>query len=76
MRLTRASPAAPGFDLTGADTLAFAAGVYLTYLTFIEDGNPNFLPGDGGRRLINFAKWTKAAVVMREIQGFQQMPYK
>lgn len=48
--------------------------MYLTYLTFIEDGNPNFLPGD--QKLINFAKWTKAAVVMREIQSFQQMPYK
>lgn len=51
-----------------------SAGVYLTFLTFIEDGNPNFLQGD--RKLINFGKRMKSAGVLREMQTYQSVPYK
>jgi len=46
-------------------------GMYLTDLTFIEDGNPDTL-ADG---LINFAKRRRIAAVIREIQQYQQTPY-
>ena len=49
-------------------------GVYLTFLTFIEDGNPNFLSGE--RKLINFGKRMKSAGVLREMQTYQTVPYK
>ncbi|TPX32233.1 hypothetical protein SmJEL517_g04638 [Synchytrium microbalum] len=48
-------------------------GVYLTDLTFIEDGNPDVLRSNS--RLINFGKHAKTADLTREIQRFQQMPY-
>jgi hypothetical protein len=41
-------------------------------LTFIEDGNPNFLKGSN---LINFAKRAKTAEVIREIQQYQSIGY-
>ncbi|CAG8769421.1 2943_t:CDS:2, partial [Ambispora leptoticha] len=44
-------------------------GVYLTDLTFIEDGNPDTLKKD--RALINFSKRMKTAEVIREIQQYQ-----
>ncbi|KAK6350152.1 hypothetical protein TWF696_006396 [Orbilia brochopaga] len=47
-------------------------GVYLTDLTFIEDGNPDLLKGTD---LINFAKRAKTAEVIREIQQYQLVPY-
>jgi hypothetical protein len=47
-------------------------GVYLTDLTFIEDGIPDKLNGS----LINFAKRRKISVVIREIQQYQQTPYQ
>ncbi|CAI2180023.1 2452_t:CDS:2, partial [Funneliformis geosporum] len=47
-------------------------GVYLTDLTFIEDGNPNNLKKS---RLINFSKRMKTAEVIREIQQYQSAPY-
>ncbi|CAG8772056.1 10462_t:CDS:1, partial [Funneliformis caledonium] len=46
--------------------------VYLTDLTFIEDGNPNNLKKS---RLINFSKRMKTAEVIREIQQYQSAPY-
>jgi hypothetical protein len=46
-------------------------GVYLTDLTFIEDGNKDYL--DNG--LINFDKRRKISQVIREIQQYQQTPY-
>ena len=47
-------------------------GVYLTDLTFIDDGNRNEY---GGRSdLINFDKRRKTSLVIREIQQYQQ-PY-
>ncbi|KAI8992261.1 ras guanine nucleotide exchange factor domain-containing protein [Pilobolus umbonatus] len=48
-------------------------GIYLQDLTFIEDGNPNFLKSSS--TLINFAKRAKTAEVIREIQQYQSMGY-
>jgi hypothetical protein len=45
--------------------------MFLTDLTFIEDGTPNELPGG----LVNFAKRRSLAQVIREIQQFQQCPF-
>ncbi|XP_074107053.1 ras-specific guanine nucleotide-releasing factor 2 [Cotesia typhae] len=47
-------------------------GLYLTDLSFIEEGTPNFT--DEG--LLNFAKMRMIAHVIREIRHFQQTPYK
>lgn len=49
-------------------------GIYLQDLTFIEDGNPNFLKTS--KDLINFAKRAKTAEVIREIQQYQTMGYQ
>ncbi|RKP06352.1 ras guanine nucleotide exchange factor domain-containing protein [Thamnocephalis sphaerospora] len=43
-------------------------GVYLTDLTFIDDGNPDKLPKTD---LINFSKYSKCADVISEIQQYQ-----
>ncbi|KAL0088558.1 ras guanine nucleotide exchange factor domain-containing protein [Phycomyces blakesleeanus] len=48
-------------------------GIYLQDLTFIEDGNPDFLKASN--TLINFAKRQKTADVIREIKQFQSPPY-
>jgi son of sevenless len=47
-------------------------GVYLTDLTFIEDGIPSTVKNSN---LINFAKRTKTAEVIRDIQQYQNVPY-
>ncbi|KAL1987021.1 hypothetical protein VTN96DRAFT_5177 [Rasamsonia emersonii] len=47
-------------------------GVYLTDLTFIEDGIPSNTPSD----LINFNKRAKTAEVIRDIQQYQSVPYQ
>ncbi|KAJ8955431.1 hypothetical protein NQ318_003529, partial [Aromia moschata] len=47
-------------------------GLYLTDLSFIEEGTPNFT-ADG---LLNFSKMRMIAHVIREIRHFQQTPYK
>ncbi|KAI8890854.1 ras GEF [Backusella circina FSU 941] len=49
-------------------------GIYLQDLTFIEDGNPNFLKTS--KDLINFAKRAKTAEVIRELQQYQSMGYQ
>jgi len=46
-------------------------GVYLTDLTFMEDGNPDNIDG-----LINFKKREMIFNVLSEIQQYQQTPYK
>jgi son of sevenless-like protein len=46
-------------------------GVFLTDLTFIEDGNPDVLNGK-----TNFIKRRKLAMLIRDIQTYQQTPYK
>ena len=48
-------------------------GVYLSDLTFIEDGNPNMLRNN--EKLINFSKRMKTAEVIRDIQQYQTAPY-
>ncbi|KAF2667040.1 guanine-nucleotide dissociation stimulator CDC25 [Microthyrium microscopicum] len=47
-------------------------GVYLTDLTFIEDGISSNLKKNN---LINFAKRAKTAEVIRDIQQYQNVPY-
>ncbi|KAL6712721.1 cell division cycle-related protein [Lecanora helva] len=47
-------------------------GVYLTDLTFIEDGIPSVIKKTD---LINFNKRAKAADVIRDIQQYQNVPY-
>lgn len=47
-------------------------GVYLTDLTFIEEGNRDLL---AGTQLINFAKHRRTAAVIAEVQRYQLQPY-
>lgn len=49
-------------------------GIYLQDLTFIEDGNPNYLKKS--KDMINFAKRAKTAQVILEIQQHQSTLYK
>jgi len=46
-------------------------GLYLKDLTFIEDGNPDFV----GNNLINFEKRNLVSRVILEIMRYQQRPY-
>jgi son of sevenless-like protein len=46
------------------------AGLYLTTLTFIQDGAPNNVGN-----LVNFRKRQKAAEVIEEIQKWQSKPF-
>eukprot|EP00211_Chloroparvula_japonica_P000959 CAMPEP_0119135872 /NCGR_PEP_ID=MMETSP1310-20130426/20227_1 /TAXON_ID=464262 /ORGANISM="Genus nov. species nov., Strain RCC2339" /LENGTH=985 /DNA_ID=CAMNT_0007126817 /DNA_START=12 /DNA_END=2966 /DNA_ORIENTATION=- len=46
-------------------------GMYLTDLTFIEDGNPDTVKGN----LINFTKRRYVAQVIQDIQQYQQTPF-
>lgn len=48
-------------------------GVYLTDLTFVEGGNPDYLQAEQG--IINFAKRMKAADIIESIRQFQTTPY-
>jgi son of sevenless len=48
-------------------------GVYLSDLTFIEDGNPNMLRNN--ENMINFSKRMKTAEVIRDLQQYQMVPY-
>jgi son of sevenless-like protein len=51
-------------------------GVYLTDLTFIEDGNTDMLLNQASdAQMINFSKRAKSAEVIREIQQYQSVPY-
>lgn len=47
-------------------------GIYLTDLTFIEDGIPSIIKKT---QLINFAKRAKTAEVIRDIQQYQNVPF-
>jgi son of sevenless-like protein len=49
------------------------AGLFLTDLTFIEDGNSNMLRT--APHLINFDKRSKTADKIREVQQYQNIPY-
>jgi len=61
------------FELIGGPIfdLSTPTGMYLTDLTFIEDGNPDLLQ-DG---YVNFLKRRRIATVIREIRQYQQTPY-
>lgn len=50
----------------------FRAGVYLTDLTFIEDGIPSVIKKTN---LINFSKRAKTADVIGDIQQYQNVGY-
>ncbi|KAI9486063.1 MAG: ras guanine nucleotide exchange factor domain-containing protein [Benjaminiella poitrasii] len=50
-------------------------GVYLTDMTFIDDGNADYRMSPGGKRLINFDKYIKFTRILNEIDQFQ-IPYK
>lgn len=54
------------------ESILTEAGVYLTDLTFIEDGIPSIIKKT---ELINFAKRAKTAEVIRDIQQYQNVPY-
>ncbi|CAH1120967.1 unnamed protein product [Ceutorhynchus assimilis] len=47
-------------------------GVYLTDLSFIEEGTPNFVDDN----LLNFSKMRMIAHIIREIRQYQQTSYK
>lgn len=50
-------------------------GIYLTDLTFTDEGNSAFKPGeDEVKRQINFAKYYRTVAIVQEIQKFQ-VPY-
>lgn len=53
-------------------TLRFT-GVYLTTLTFIQDGMKDVLAKEGN--LINFLKRAKASAIITEIKKYQASPY-
>ena len=53
-----------------SDTLCL--GIYLTDLTFIEDGIPSIIKRT---QLINFTKRAKTAEVISNIQQYQNVPY-
>lgn len=55
----------------------FLSGVYLTFLTFAQDGNPDFVtsPQHPDLPLIHFFKRQKIAEIIREIQQYQNIPY-
>jgi hypothetical protein len=50
-------------------------GVYLTDLTFIEDGNSNYLDIENRTDIINFEKMRRVSVVIEKIVIYQQQPY-
>lgn len=50
-------------------------GVYLTDMTFIDDGNANHRMSPNGYQLINFDKYIKTTRILNEIDQFQ-IPYK
>jgi len=50
-------------------------GIYLTDLTFIEDGNPNYLDIENRTDIINFEKMRKVSLVIEKIVMYQQQPY-
>ena len=50
-------------------------GMYLTDLTFIEDGNPEFNTAPDGKQLINFRKQGLLYKVFQEIQVYQTQTY-
>lgn len=52
--------------------MQFTLGVYLTDLTFLEIGNPDYLPDT---HFINFEKRRRVYNLIREIQKYMEVPY-
>merc|ERR1712137_1135793 len=50
-------------------------GMYLTDLTFIEDGHPDYLEDITDTKCLNFVKCRQLAVVIQDIQQYQQKSY-
>uniref|UniRef100_A0A6B2L358 Ras-GEF domain-containing protein n=1 Tax=Arcella intermedia TaxID=1963864 RepID=A0A6B2L358_9EUKA len=50
-------------------------GQYLTDLTFIEDGNPDYLPLPQRKDIINIEKMTRIATTIQQICLYQQHSY-
>ena len=50
-------------------------GMYLTDLTFMDEGNPDNLKSPQGAKLINFSKRRRISLVIRDIQSYQLTPY-
>jgi len=50
-------------------------GVFLTDLTFLEDGNPNFVELSNGAKLINYDKRRRIAHIIKSINNYQHTPY-
>jgi len=51
-------------------------GTYLTDLTFMEDGNPDFFASKGSAPVINFFKRELVYNTLREIRMYQESGYK
>lgn len=50
-------------------------GIFLTDLTFIEDGNKDYIIAEGGKELINFFKRQKQSAIIKELLRLQEIPY-
>lgn len=50
-------------------------GLYLTDLTFIEDGNKDWVAEEGGERLVNLSKCAMLGKALGEILRFQRSDY-
>jgi son of sevenless len=60
----------PSTPLRLSLTIFIFRGVYLTDLTFVEEGNLDFI-----KNLINFGKRELVYNILEEIQRYQQTPY-
>ena len=49
-------------------------GLYLTDLTFIEDGNPDFI-NEGGQQMVNLGKCHMVGKALTEVRQFQKKSY-
>lgn len=67
-----AFPSSVCYTISHKEGTNLELGVYLTDLTFIEDGIPSVIKRTN---LINFAKRAKTAEVIRDIQQYQNVPY-
>jgi len=56
------------FEIVNSD---ITSGVFLSTLQFIQDGNPDNLPGG----LVNFRKRQKASEVINDIKRWQAQPF-
>eukprot|EP01028_Stygiella_incarcerata_P009930 TRINITY_DN4917_c0_g1_i1.p1 TRINITY_DN4917_c0_g1~~TRINITY_DN4917_c0_g1_i1.p1 ORF type:complete len:857 (-),score=280.18 TRINITY_DN4917_c0_g1_i1:27-2597(-) len=50
-------------------------GLFLTDLTFIEDGNSDFIESSSHRQLVNWAKHSLVYDVLLDVQQYQHTPY-